>query len=90
MKNKILIILVLISMLAMATPVAADAPSCNWGKLTSEEISEGFGQGKHASDPSGDGYGPGDADHRRAGLANVVGKGDLEATCILIDSLMNP
>ena len=90
MKKKVFFVLVLIMTLAMAAPVSAGPPDCNWGQLTSGEIAEGFDQGPHASDPSGDGYGPGDADHRRAGLANVVEKGNLEATCFLIDTLMNP
>lgn len=90
MKKKVFLVLVLIMMLAMAAPVAADAPDCNWGQLTSEEISEGFDQGPHASDPSGDGYGRYDADHRRVGVANVVEDGNLEATCIFIDSAVNP
>jgi hypothetical protein len=60
------------------------ALTCNWGQLTSESIAAGFEQGPHASDPSGDGYGPGDSDQPRVGLANVVDKGDLEATCNFI------
>jgi hypothetical protein len=60
--------------------------TCNWGQLTSESIAQGFPQGPHASDPSGDGYGPSDTDQPRAGLANVVNRGDLEATCNFIRS----
>ena len=52
--------------------------------ITAESIAAGFPQGSHASDPSGDGHGPGTADEPRAGLANVVDQGDLEATCNLI------
>ena len=66
----------------------ADEPSCNWGDLTAEAIAGDFDQGSHSSDPSGDGYGPGTVDEPRAGLANVVAKGDLNATCELIDSLL--
>jgi hypothetical protein len=67
---------------------AADAPTCNWGELTAESIAAGFEQGPHSSDPSGDGHGPGTLDEPRAGLANVVAQGDLDATCVLIDSLL--
>ena len=62
----------------------------NWGELTSDAIANGFPQGAHSSDPSGDGHGPGTADEPRAGLANVVNKGDMAATTNLIDSLLNP
>lgn len=58
--------------------------TCNLGQVTASSIADGFEQGVHASDPSGDGHGPGDADQRRAGLANVINKGDLEATCEFI------
>ena len=68
--------------------VSAERPSCNWGQLTAGAIAEGFLQGPHSSDPSGDGHGPGTADEPRAGLANVVGDGDLNATCELIESLL--
>ncbi len=57
---------------------------CNWGQLTSSQIQEGFPQGPHASDPSGDGHGPGTADEPRAGLPNILGQGDLQATCEFI------
>lgn len=65
-------------------PAQADPPDCNWGNLTSQAIADGFAQGPHASDPSGDGKGPGDADQPRAGLANVVERGNLAATCDFI------
>ena len=55
--------------------------TCNWGELTSSNTAD---LGAHASDPSGDGTGPGDADVPRAGLANVVDQGNLQATCELI------
>ncbi len=63
-------------------------PSCNWGELTSTAITEeGFDQGTHAADPSGDGLGPED----RVGLPNLGGgKGDLVATCQLVDGILHP
>lgn len=60
----------------------------NWGKLTSGAIADGFPQGQHSSDPSGDAHGPGTADEPRAGLANVVEQGNLGATVELIESLL--
>ena len=60
---------------------SAGKPTCNWGQVTAAAIADGFDQGGHASDPSGDGHGPGTADEPRAGLANVVARGDLNATC---------
>ena len=71
-------------------PVTTISVECNWGRLTMESIKNGFPQGRHSSDPSGDGHGPGTADEPRAGLANVVEQGNLEATCELIDSILNP
>ncbi|MDA5094589.1 hypothetical protein O2N63_10880 [Aliiroseovarius sp. KMU-50] len=59
----------------------------DWGKLTKEAIEDGFEQGGHSSDPSGDGHGPGTADEPRAGLANVVERGNLGATVDLISGL---
>lgn len=58
--------------------------TCNWGQLTYENIANGFEQGPHASDPSGDGRGPNDSDNPRVGLANVVERGSLDATCNFI------
>jgi hypothetical protein len=55
-----------------AAPAQADAPSCNWGQLTSGSIAGGFDQGGHASSFAG---------APRVGLANVIAKGDLNATC---------
>lgn len=53
----------------------------NWGERTSSSIADGFDQGGHASDPSGDGKGPGSSDEPRDGLANAGGeKGDLSNT----------
>ncbi|MCB1908974.1 MAG: hypothetical protein KDH15_16530 [Rhodocyclaceae bacterium] len=71
-----------------APPVSSMAVECNWGKLTMETIQGGFAQGPHASDPSGDGFGPGTADEPRAGLANVVERGNLQLLCQLIEELM--
>ena len=56
----------------------------NWGELTSQSIADGFDQGAHSSDPSGDGKGKED----RVGLANVVERGNLQATFELLLSLM--
>ena len=51
------------------------------GQLTKEaNQTEGWSQGSHASDPSGDGKGKGDSDQPRSGLANVAEKGNLSAT----------
>lgn len=53
----------------------------SWGDVTAEAVEGGFPQGGHASDPSGDGHGPGTNDEPRAGLANAGGKrGDLSNT----------
>lgn len=71
-----------------AGSASAGEPDCNWGQLSSGAIAAGFEQGPHSSDPSGDGHGPGTLDEPRAGLANVVAQGDLEATCELIKSLL--
>jgi hypothetical protein len=77
----------IMALMASATPAAADQPSCNWGKLTSGAIAAGFPQGPHSSDPSGDGHGAGTADEPRVGLANVVERGNLNATCEFISSV---
>ena len=56
-----LILLAAIAVLALmlsVAPAAADPPSCNWGQLTADSIADGFPQGPHSSDPSGDGHGP--------------------------------
>ena len=92
------VILTTTAALALSTTLAMAGSSktppgqldTNWGELTSGAIKNGFKQGPHASDPSGDGHGPGTADEPRAGLANVVNKGDMAATTELIDSLLNP
>ncbi len=77
---------------AVSVPFAGSAsagkPDCNWGKLTADSIAAGFPQGPHASDPSGDGHGPGTADEPREGLANVVEDGNLQATCEFIASAL--
>jgi len=71
-------------------PVDHVSIECNWGTLTMTSIEEDGGKkmGEHASDPSGDGKGRGDGDQPRAGLANVVNPGDLQATCEFIESLL--
>ena len=74
--------------LALGSTASAGPPTCNWGQLTAESIAAGFEQGSHSSDPSGDGHGPGTTDEPRVGLANVVAKGNLNATCELIESLL--
>jgi hypothetical protein len=60
-----------------AGTASADKPDCNWGRLTAESIAGGFDQGGHASSFAGE---------RRAGLANVVERGNLEALCEFIAS----
>ena len=60
---------------AVAAVPAQAAPGCNWGKLTSSSIADGFDQGGHASSFAGS---------PRLGLANVVNQGDLAATCALL------
>lgn len=61
----------------------------NWGELTSGAIQGGFDQGAHASDPSGDGHGPGTADEPRAGLANATGaRGNMGATIDFIEGAL--
>ena len=80
---------ILVSASALADPpVTSVTIECNWGTITMEEIQAGFDQGAHSSDPSGDGYGPGTADEPRAGLANVLEQGNLQATCEFIESLL--
>ena len=64
--------------------VSAVSVECNWGRLTMEAVLDGFPQGPHASDPSGDGFGPGTLDEPRAGLANVIEQGNLQALCELV------
>ncbi|MFD1342694.1 hypothetical protein [Litorisediminicola beolgyonensis] len=68
---------------AQDTPGIDDGTSL--GELTKSSIANGFDQGAHASDPSGDGRGKGDGDNPRSGLANVVERGTLAATIDLID-----
>ncbi|GGO77263.1 hypothetical protein GCM10011348_06380 [Marinobacterium nitratireducens] len=70
-------------------PVSSVTIECNWGTLTMESILDlDFDQGGHSSDPSGDGHGPGTADEPRAGLANVLERGNLQATCEFIESML--
>jgi len=53
-----------------------------WGELTKFAIHEieGWNQGEHSADPSGDGLGKED----RVGLANVVERGNMAATTALL------
>ena len=89
MRRLIVVATATILALAMTVgPAAADPPTCNWGELSADAIADGFPQGAHGSDPSGDGHGPGTADEPRVGLANIVAQGNLEATCELIGSLL--
>jgi hypothetical protein len=60
-----------------AGTASAEKPECNWGRLTAESIAGGFDQGAHASSFAGT---------RRAGLANVVERGNLDALCQFIAS----
>jgi hypothetical protein len=57
----------------------------NLGELTKAAIENGFDQGGHSSDPSGDGHGPGTDDEPRSGLANVFDQGDLADTIEFLD-----
>jgi hypothetical protein len=61
--------------LGFAAPAQADSHKCNWGQLTSSAIAGGFNQGEHASSFAGS---------KRLGLANVVERGNLHATCELL------
>jgi hypothetical protein len=83
-KNLMLVTLLAIGISSTAQAQDNGAPGCNWGELTMAAIMDGFPQGPHASDPSGDGKGKGDSDQPRAGLGNVVEKGNLQATCEFI------
>ena len=55
---------------------------CNWGKLTMAITP----LGEHASDPSGDGRGP----EKRVGLANLIERGNMHATCDFLSGLPPP
>jgi hypothetical protein len=92
MKKRVLTVLAVAGLVGVSVGVgstaSAEPPECNWGKLTSGAIADGFPQGPHSADLSGDGHGPGTVDEPRAGLGNVVSQGDLEATCELIGSLL--
>ena len=71
-------------------PVTTLSVECNWGRLTMDAIvNNNFNQGRHSSDPSGDGHGPGTADEPRAGLANVVERGNRQATCEFIEDILS-
>ena len=78
-------VLALLGGLVLSGTASAAPPDCNWGELTAEAILENdHDQGAHSSDPSGDSHGPDTLDEPRAGLANVVETGNLEATCEFI------
>ncbi len=77
MKKVALASIIALAGVGFAAPAQADAPSCNWGQLTAGSIAGGFDQGEHASSYAGD---------PRVGLANVVAKGDLNATCEYLSS----
>ena len=68
----------MVASVGIGATASAGAPECNWGRLTADSIRGGFNQGPHASDPSGDGHGPGTLDEPRLGLANVVERGNLD------------
>ena len=68
--------IVALASVGLAAPAAQAAkPTCNWGQLTAEAIAGGFDQGAHSSSFAG---------LPRAGLANVVNQGDMNATCEFI------
>ena len=81
--------LIMSSAALAAPPVVTLTVECSWGFLTIEAIADTSGReaGDHASDPSGDGRGPDDADQPRVGLANIVARGDLQATCEFLEGL---
>jgi len=89
MKYLILVVAAMLSTAAIAEPTIEEVTiKCNWGQLTATSIAEGFPQGPHSADPSGDGKGKGNADNPRKGLGNVVERGNLQATCEYIESLL--
>ena len=69
-------------------PVTTVSVECNWGTLTMEQIQGGFEHGPHSADPGNNGVGPDDPDQPRAGLANVLERGNLQETCEFIESLL--
>lgn len=86
-KRVSIMVIMVVALALSAVPAYADPPepTDNLGALTSYAISDlDFDQGEHSSDPSGDGQGPGTVDEPRAGLANVVERGNLELTIELI------
>ena len=61
------------------TDSAGNEVKCNWGKLTSTTIVEdGFDQGGHASGQL----------TPRAGLANVIERGNMQALCEFIQAAL--
>ncbi len=91
MKYLIAVLALMISTVSFAQDAEPTSVSvqCNWGTFTMTSIADGFPQGPHAADPSGDGkpgQGNDDADQPRVGLANVITQGNLQATCDFISS----
>lgn len=86
------LVVVVVALALFAGPSYAEKPEPdeNLGALTNYAIHEvpDYDQGEHASDPSGDGHGPGTNDEPRAGLANVVERGVLQSTIDLLVSLL--
>ena len=91
MKTLMVAILTLLAFVSFSDDPEANSVTveCNWGTLTMTAIADGFPQGPHSADPSGDGkpgQGNDDADQPRKGLGNVVERGNLQATCEFIAS----
>lgn len=84
----------LFTLVLVASSASAGPPNAcdSVGQLTKWAIQdlEGWDQGQHSSDPSGDGHGQGTADEPRVGLPNILGKGNLTATLELLVALLNP
>lgn len=71
--------IIALASLGIAAPAQAAKPTCNWGTLTADAIADGFAQGEHSSSFAGS---------PRVGIANVVNKGDMNATCEFIESAL--
>lgn len=85
MKKMLSVVLFLFSFAVNANDVTIEFNGgelrCNLGQIAADNSDT---QGEHSSDPSGDGKGKNDPDHDRVGLANILNRGDLEATCEFI------
>ena len=69
------------------------AVQCNWGVLSMQAIIDlDFDTGFHSADPDNDGIGRDDPDRNdpRVGLPNLLGQGDLVATCELVGCMLFP